>query len=33
MDKTKRHYNNYYYFFFEVTPKGHAQIDPFRYLK
>jgi len=25
--------NDYYYFFFEISPKGHAQIDQFRHLK
>lgn len=22
-----------FYFFFEITPKGHAQVDPFRFVK
>jgi len=24
---------NYYYFFFEISPKNHAKIDPFRFIK
>ena len=25
--------DNYYYLFFEISPSGHAQVDPFRFIK